>query len=64
MRFVLPLYRDLRRKMKEIINFIEENVNGKTLFTKELVYKLENGELQAAFGLFLLLEKMWSQRLS
>lgn len=50
--------------MKEIINFIEENVNGKTLFTKELVYKLENGELQAAFGLFLLLEKMWSQRLS
>lgn len=28
--------------MKEIINFIEANVDGKTLFTNELVYKLEN----------------------
>lgn len=33
--------------MKEIINFIEANVDGKTLFTNELVYKLENGALQA-----------------
>ena len=33
--------------MKEIINFIEANVDGKTLFTKELVYELENGALQA-----------------
>ena len=32
-------------KMKEIIDFIEENVNGRTLFTKELVYKLEDGAL-------------------
>lgn len=44
--------------MKKIINFIEENVNGKTLFTKELVYKFENSSLQAAFGLFQLLVKM------
>lgn len=26
--------------MKKVIDFIEENVNGRTLFTKELVYKL------------------------
>ncbi|MCQ4741335.1 hypothetical protein NE462_27725, partial [Blautia hominis] len=26
-------------KMKEIINFIEANVNGRTLFTEELIYK-------------------------
>ena len=32
--------------MKEIINFIEANVNGRTLFTEELIYKLENGALQ------------------
>ena len=25
--------------MKKVIDFIEENVNGRTLFTKELVYK-------------------------
>lgn len=36
--------------MKEIISFIEENVNGKTLFTKELVYELENGELQGVYS--------------
>ena len=32
--------------MKEIIDFMEENVDGRTLFTKELVYELENGALQ------------------
>lgn len=36
--------------MKEIINFIELNVNGKTLFTKELVYELENGTLQGVYS--------------
>lgn len=36
--------------MDNIINFIEENVNGKTLFTKELVYDLENGSLQGAYS--------------
>lgn len=36
--------------MKEIINFIENNVNGKTLFTKELIYKLENGALQGVYS--------------
>ena len=37
-------------KMKEIINFIEANVDGKTLFTKELVYELENGALQGVYS--------------
>ena len=36
--------------MKEIINFIEANVDGKTLFTKELVYELENGVLQGVYS--------------
>lgn len=36
--------------MIEIINFIEANVNGKTLFTKELVYELENGALQGVYS--------------
>ena len=36
--------------MKEIINFIEANVDGKTLFTNELVYKLENGALQGVYS--------------
>ena len=27
--------------MKKIIDFMEENVDGRTLFTKELVYELE-----------------------
>ena len=36
--------------MKEIINFIEMNVDGKTLVTKELVYKLENGALQGVYA--------------
>lgn len=29
--------------MKEIIDFLVANVNGKTLYTKELVYQLEDG---------------------
>ena len=36
--------------MKEIINFVEENVSGKTLFTKELVYELEDGTLQGVYS--------------
>lgn len=36
--------------MKEIVNFIESNVDGKTLFTKELVYELENGALQGVYS--------------
>ena len=35
--------------MKEIIDFMEENVDGRTLFTKELVYELENGALQGIY---------------
>lgn len=36
--------------MKDIINFLESNVNGKTLFTKELVYELENSTLQGIYS--------------
>ena len=36
--------------MKDIIDFIERNVNGRTLFTKELVYELENGRLQGVYS--------------
>ena len=36
--------------MKEIINFIEMNVDGKTLVTKELIYELENGALQGVYA--------------
>lgn len=36
--------------MKEIIDFIEKNVDCKTLFTKELVYELENGALQGVYS--------------
>ncbi|MCI8416669.1 MAG: hypothetical protein HFI33_04045 [Lachnospiraceae bacterium] len=36
--------------MEKIIKFIEENVNGKTLFTKELAYQLENGALQGVYS--------------
>ena len=36
--------------VKEIIDFIELNVNGKTLYTKELVYELENGALQGVYS--------------
>lgn len=37
-------------KMKKVIDFIEKNVDGKTLSTKELVYKLENGALQGVYS--------------
>lgn len=36
--------------MKQIIDFLETNVNGKTLNTKELVYELENGALQGVYS--------------
>lgn len=36
--------------MKEIIRFLEENVNGRTLFTKELMYELEQGALQGVYS--------------
>ena len=36
--------------MKKVIDFIEENVNGRTLFTKELVYKLEDGALEGIYS--------------
>lgn len=36
--------------MNEIIDFIETNVNGKTLFTKELIYELEDGALQGVYS--------------
>lgn len=36
--------------MKEIIEFIEANVNGKTLYTKELVYELEKGTLEGVYS--------------
>ncbi len=36
--------------MKNIIEFLETNVNGKTLHTKELVYELENGKLQGVYS--------------
>ncbi|MCI6464275.1 MAG: hypothetical protein MSA90_02240 [Faecalicatena sp.] len=36
--------------MKDILAFLEANVDGKTLFTKELVYKLENDALQGVYS--------------
>lgn len=36
--------------LKKIIDFIESNVNGKTLFTQELIYELENGALQGIYS--------------
>ena len=36
--------------MKDIIEFLETNVNGKTLHTKELVYELENGALEGVYS--------------
>lgn len=36
--------------MKDIIDFLETNVNGKTLHTKELVYELEGGALQGVYS--------------
>lgn len=36
--------------MKKIINFLEKYVLSKPLFTKELFYKLEGGELQGVYS--------------
>lgn len=36
--------------MKQIIDFLEANVDGKTLHTEELVYELENGALQGVYS--------------
>lgn len=36
--------------MKHIIDFLETYVNAKTLYTKELVYELENGALQGVYS--------------
>lgn len=36
--------------MKEIIEFLESQVNGKTLYTKELTYELEQGALQGVYS--------------
>lgn len=36
--------------MKEIIDFLENQVNGKTLCTKELTYELEQGSLQGIYS--------------
>lgn len=36
--------------MKDILAFLGANVDGKTLFTKELVYKLENDALQGVYS--------------
>lgn len=36
--------------MKEIVNFIEANVDSRTLLTKEVVYELENGALQGVYA--------------
>lgn len=39
-----------RVEMKAIVDFIEANVDGRTLFTEELVYQLENGALQGVYS--------------
>lgn len=36
--------------MRDIIEFLEINVNGKTLYTKELAYELDNGALQGIYS--------------
>lgn len=36
--------------MKSIIDFLETHVNGKTLYTKELLYALEGGALQGMYS--------------
>lgn len=36
--------------MKRILDFLETNVNGRTLDTEELVYELENGALQGVYS--------------
>lgn len=34
----------------EVIQFIEKHIIGKTLFTDEVVYKLENGNLEGVYN--------------
>ncbi|QQO08800.1 hypothetical protein [Breznakiella homolactica] len=36
--------------MKDILDFLVTRVNGKTLYTKELVYELEGGALQGVYS--------------
>ena len=36
--------------MNELIEFLESNVNGRTLYTRELVYELENGSLEGIYS--------------
>jgi hypothetical protein len=36
--------------MQSIIDFIENNINGKTLYTEELLYDLENKTLQGVYS--------------
>ncbi len=36
--------------MRQIIDFIETNVNGRTLYTEELLYDLEDGALQGVYS--------------
>lgn len=36
--------------MEKIIAFIDENIDGRTLFTKELTYELEGGALQGVYS--------------
>lgn len=36
--------------MKTIVDFIEANVDGRTLFTEEVVYELEGGALQGVYA--------------
>ena len=36
--------------MEEILAFIDENIDGRTLFTKELTYELEGGALQGVYS--------------
>lgn len=36
--------------MKALIDYLEEHVDGKTLATEELIYELENGDLQGVYS--------------
>lgn len=36
--------------MEQTIDFLEQHVNGKTLYTEELVYKLEDGALEGVYS--------------
>ena len=39
------------RNMKdEIIQFLEESIIGKTLFTDDVVYQLDNGKLEGVYS--------------